>query len=464
MLKYTGIRFELLTDIDMVMFVERGIRGGLSQCSHRYAQANNKYNASSYDPSEPSTYLMYFDVNNLYGWAMSESLPYGEFQWVDDIERFDVMSVASDSVIGYILEIDLAYPQSVHDAHVDLPFCPIRERPPGKRNVKLLATLYDKERYVVYYRNLQQCIHHGLRITKIYRILQFAQSPWLRGYIELNTRFRMLANNEFEKNLYKLMNNAVFGKTMENVRDHVDVRLITRWDGRYGAEAMIAKPNFHSRSIFSENLIAVELRKLEVKMNKPIYVGMCILEIAKLRLYEFHYEYMIPLYRDTCKILYTDTDSLIYLLECENVYEDIKRDIARFNTSDYPEINAYDIPRVNNKIPGLMKDENCDAIMTEFIGLRAKMYTLRVIGKSDTKRIKGVKKNIVAKTITFDDYVRCLNDVTVQSRRQSCIRSTLHEVYTVSELKLALSPYDDKRYVVPESVTTLPWGHYKIPL
>ncbi|XP_018302107.1 uncharacterized protein, partial [Mycetomoellerius zeteki] len=463
MLKYTGIRFELLTDIDMVMFVERGIRGGLSQCSHRYARANNKY-APSYDPSEPSTYLMYFDVNNLYGWAMSESLPYGEFQWVDDVERFDVMSVSSDSVIGYILEVDLAYPQSVHDAHTDLPFCPTRERPPGKRNDKLLATLYDKERYVTYYRNLQQCIQHGLYVKKIHRILQFAQSPWLRGYIELNTRFRKLANNEFEKNLYKLMNNAVFGKTMENVRDHVDVRLVTRWDGRYGAEAMIAKPNFHSRSVFSEDLIAVEMRKLEVKLNKPIYVGMCILEISKMRLYEFHYDYVMPLYRDKCKIMYTDTDSLIYLLECENVYENIKRDIARFDTSDYPEGNAYDIPRVNTKIPGLMKDENNGAIMTEFVGLRAKMYAFRVIGRSDTKRIKGVKKNVVAKTITFDDYTRCLNDVMEQLRRQSCIRSTLHEVYTVSELKLALSPYDDKRYVVPDSVATLPWGHYKIPL
>ncbi|KAG5316943.1 MOS1T transposase, partial [Pseudoatta argentina] len=428
MLKYTGIRFELLTDIDMVMFVERGIRGGLSQCSHRYAQANNKYNVSSYDPSEPSTYLMYFDVNNLYGWAMSESLPYGEFQWVDDIERFDVMSVSSDSVVGYILEVDLAYLQSVHDAHADLPFCPTRERPPGKRNDKLLATLYDKERYVVHYHNLQQCIRHGLHVRKICRILQLAQSPWLRGYIEINMRFRILANNEFEKNLYKLMNNAVFGKTMENVRDHVDVRLVTRWDRRYGAEALIAKPNFHSRSIFSENLIAVKLRKLEVKLNKPIYV-----------------------------------DILIYLLECENVYENIKRDIARFDTSDYLERNAYDVPRVNNKIPGLMKDENDGAIMPEFIGLRAKMYALRVVGKSDTKRIKSVKKNIVAKTITFDDYARCLNDVTIQSRRHSCMRSTLHEVYTVSKLKLALSPYYDKRYVVPESVA-IPWGHYKIPL
>jgi len=209
MLKHIGIRFELLTDIDMVMFVERSVRGGLSQCLYRYARANNKYNALSYNPSESSTYLMYFDVNNLYGWAMSESLPYGEFQWVDDIERFDVMSVSSDSIIGYILKVDLAYPQSVYDAHADLPFCPTRERPPGKRNDKLLATLCNKERYVVYYRNFRQCIQHGLHLKKIRRILQFSRAPWLRGYIELNTRFRMLANNEFQKNLYKLMNNAV---------------------------------------------------------------------------------------------------------------------------------------------------------------------------------------------------------------------------------------------------------------
>jgi len=122
---------------------------------------------------------MYFDVNNLYGWAMSESLPYGEFQWVDDVERFDVMSVSLDSVIDYILEVDLAYPQSVHDAHADLSFCPTRERPPGKWNDKLLATLYNKERYVVYYRNLrytQQYIQHGLYVKKIHQILRFAQS------------------------------------------------------------------------------------------------------------------------------------------------------------------------------------------------------------------------------------------------------------------------------------------------
>ena len=189
--------------------------------------------------------------------------------------------------------------------------------------------LYNKRRYVIHYRNLQQCTRHGFRITKIHRVLQFAQSPWLREYIELNTCFRTRAKNDFEKNLYKLMNNAVFGKTMENVRNHADVKLLTKWDGRYGAEAMIAKPNFHSRSVFAENLIAVELRKLEVKFDKPIYVGMCILDISKVCLYEFHHEYMLPLFHEKCKIMYTDTDSLIYRVECEDVYETEMRDVVR---------------------------------------------------------------------------------------------------------------------------------------
>ncbi|XP_070155838.1 uncharacterized protein [Polyergus mexicanus] len=259
-----------------------------------------------------------------------------------------------------------------------------------------------------------------------------------------STQFRTRATNDFEKNLYKLMNNAVFGKTMENVRNHVDVKLLTKWDGRYGAEAMIAKPNFRSRSIFSESLVAVELRNLEVKFNKPIYV-----------------------------------DSLIYHIECEDVYENMKRDIARFDTSDYPANNAvvpperhacsgynnaYGIPLENKKVPGLMKDENNGAIMTEFVGLRAKMYALRVNSKKDTKKVKGVKSNVVARTITFDDYTRCLRDEIEMTRQQSCIRSKLHEVYTISETKIALNQYDDKRYIVPDSTDTLPWGHYRIPL
>ncbi|EZA50199.1 hypothetical protein X777_11338 [Ooceraea biroi] len=252
------------------------------------------------------------------------------------------------------------------------------------------------------------------------------------------------------------MNNAVFGKTMENVRNRVDVKLVTRWEGRYGAEALMSRPNFHSRAVFGENLLAVELRRLKATFNRPIYVGMCILDISKTRLYEFHYDYMAPLYGDKCRIMYTDTDSLIYRIECEDAYADMRRDIARFDTSDYPADNAYDMPQRNKNVPGLnlMKDENNGAVMTEFIGLRAKMYALRVCGKKDTKKIKGVCRSVVGRTITFDDYARCLSESVEMTRQQSRIQSKLHRVYTVAETKLALSPHDDKWYIVPDSTST----------
>ncbi|XP_025155164.1 uncharacterized protein LOC112588695 [Harpegnathos saltator] len=175
-------------------------------------------------------------------------------------------------------------------------------------------------------------------------------------------------------------------------------------------------------------------------------------------------QYMSPLYQNRCKVMYTDTDSLIYHIQCDDIFEHMKRDISKFDTSDYPADNMYGIPLVNKKVSGLMKDENNGAIMTEFVGLRAKMYALKVDSKNDTKKAKGVKTNVVARTITFDDYMQCLRDEVEKQRRQSCIRSKMHKVYTVSELKTALSPYDDKRYIVPNSTDTLPWGHYRIQL
>ncbi|XP_014476714.1 PREDICTED: uncharacterized protein LOC106745535 [Dinoponera quadriceps] len=175
MLEHTNVRLELLTDIDMVLFIERGIRGGLSQCSNRYARANNRYmsdrSSSSSEDASYESYLMYYDVNNLYVWAMSEPLPYGDFHWLDDTDilRLDVTSVSPISAIGYILEVDIAYPHELHDAHADLPFCPTRECPPAERsrsnNKKLLTTLRDKSRYVIHYRCLQQCIAHGLFLS-----------------------------------------------------------------------------------------------------------------------------------------------------------------------------------------------------------------------------------------------------------------------------------------------------------
>lgn len=258
MLKYTGIKLKLLTDIDMVLFIERGIRGGLSQCSHRYAAANHKYMNDDYKENEENIFLMYLDANNLYGWLMTQSLPYDDFEWLDIFENFDVFSFffENDAPEGYILEVDLDYPSEIHDSHNDLPFCPEHLKPPQSNQEKLLATLFPKKKYVIHYRALKQALSHGVRLTKMHKILKFKQS----SYIDLNSSMRAEAKNAFEVNLFKLMNNAAFGKTMENVRKRVDVKRLSKWEGRYGVESFVSSPNFHSGRIFNENLVAVQLR------------------------------------------------------------------------------------------------------------------------------------------------------------------------------------------------------------
>ena len=263
----------------MLLFIERGIRRGISQCCNRYAKTNNPYMKEGYNVDEKK-YLMYFDVNNLYGWAMTEPLPYGGFIWVENVDDMDFY-ISDNADFGYFVEVDLKYPETLHDAHKDLPFCAEHMVPPGSKQHKLMTTLHDKQRYVLHYRALKQALKHGLVLVKIHRDIQFKQSPWLKKYIDLNSAKRKEAKNEFEKMLFKLFNNAVYGKMMENERKRVDVKLVTKWNGRYGAEALISKSNFHSSDIFDENLVAVQLFRTEICIRKPIYIGLSVLDLSK---------------------------------------------------------------------------------------------------------------------------------------------------------------------------------------
>lgn len=473
MLKYTHCKLETVQDIDMLLFFERGIRGGISQCCNRYGEANNKY-MPTYNENKPVKYLLYTDINNLYGWAMSQELPYGGFKWVD--HNIDITQIPDDSPEGYLLEVDLEYPKNKHDLHKDLPFCAEHISPPNSKQKKLMTTLYNKKNYIIHYKNLKQAIAHGLLLKKVHSVLKFQQSCWLKPYIELNTLMRSHAKNNFEKNLYKLMNNAVFGKTMQNLRKHRLVKLVRTWYGKRGARNLIASPTFHSRVIFNDDvenpLLAIELKKTKIVFDKPLYIGLAILDISKICVYEFHYDYMLTKFSpEQCKLLYTDTDSLVYEIQCNNIYEEvIKADIHRFDTSDYPVNNVWDIPLANKKVPGIMKDENNSKIMTHFVGLRSKQYAFRVLGEeNDVKKAKGIKSNVVKKKITFDDYILCLQKFIENPQEecfmhatQRCILSKLHDVYTIEQTKIALNPSDDKRYLIPGSHDTLPWGHYSI--
>lgn len=449
--------------MDMVLQFELGSRGGLVQCSGRYSKANNKY-MLNFDTNLETKYLMYYDVNNLYGAAMSDYLPIGGFEWVKDCENFEVFNISDDSPKGYILEVDLDYPENLHDKHFDLPYLPEHKIPPGSKEKRLLTTLENKKNYIIHYKNLKQCLTAGLVLKKVHKVLGFNQTKWLKSYIDLNTQLRTAAEDNFSKNLYKLMNNAVFGKTMENVRKYRDVVLRTYWDGRYGARVKIASPRFQSLSIFSENCVAIESSKLDIIMNKPIFVGMVILDLSKIILYEFH-EYMIQLYGSNCRMLYTDTDSLIYEVTCKDIYEDIKKDIKRFDTSAYERNNPFSMPLVNKKVIGLMKDENNGQIMTQFCGLRSKMYATLVEGGNSMKKSKGVKKCVVEKSICFEDYVNCMFEKSAIVRKQNTIISHLHNLYSLRQSRIALSANDNKRLIDPDDVSkTWPYGHKNIPL
>ncbi|XP_044578974.1 uncharacterized protein LOC123261446 [Cotesia glomerata] len=430
MLKLTGVQLELLLDPEMILFFEKGIRGGVSQCSNRYARANNRYMGKDFNPEEDESYNLYLDVNNLYGSAMSMPLPQGSFTWENNISEENISSLfTSNESTGYILEVDLEYPKDLHELHKDMPLCPEHFTPPDGKTSKLATTLHPKKNYVIHYKNLEQCLQLGMKLVKVHRVLKFAQSAWLKPYIDKNTECRQKATNEFEKNFYKLMNNAVFGKTMENVRKHKDIKLVSEWRGRYGAKSLISKSNFHSFTIFGEDLVIVELNKVNVYFNKPIYVGFSILDLSKT--------FIVP-----------------------DIYEIIKRDIHKFDTSDYPLDNAYDIPQKNKKVLELMKDENNGRIMSEFVGLRAKLYAFKLYDNEAEveKRAKVVKGSTLRK-ITFDDFKNCLIDHVNVHKDQYLIKSNKHVVKTVlQENKLALSWDDDKRQLLDNSTDTLPWG------
>ena len=462
-LKITDIELELLSDPNMLLMFEKGIRWGISIISNRYGEANNKYMQKGFNKNKPSKYLMYMDANNLYGCAMSMKLPAHGFKWLTggEMEKlFNNRVIQVWEKTPCILEVDLEYPENLHDLHNDYPFCP--ERVKCKNGVeKLIPNLRDKTKYIIHYKNLIQCLKAGMKLKKIHRGIKFVESEWMKPYIEKNTNLRTKAKNNFEKDFFKLMNNSVFGKTMENIRNRVDVKLVNT---KEKLRKLAAKPNFKGRKIFSENLVSVHMKKTSLTMNKPVYLGMCILELSKIIMFDFHYKYIKSKYVDKAKLLFTDTDSLMYEIETEDFYKDITKDVKdRFDTSDYPENHPSGIPTgINKKVLGMMKDEAAGKIIKEFVGLRSKLYSFIMDDGGETKKCKGIKRQVVESSIRHEHYKTCLTTGKELLRKQNILRSYNHEVYTEEVNKVALSALDEKRYILSDGMDTLAWGHYKI--
>ena len=458
-LKITGQNLDLLSDYDMLMMFERGIRGGITHISKRYSEANNKY-MKSYDSKKKSKFIQYLDANNLYGWAMSQNLPTHGFKWMKDItlEKVDEIldktnhSMSNNGKKGYIFEVDLEYPKNLWEKHNDYPLAPENIKVNGVE--KLICHFKPRKNYVVHYRNLRLYLEMGMKITAVHRGISFYQSPWMEPYIRKNTELRKTAANSFEKDFFKLMNNSVFGKTIENIRKRQNIHLV---DNRKKALKLSSRPNFDRCTIFDSNLIAVHMKKTEVYFNKPVYVGQSILDLSKTLMFDFHYNYIKKKYGKKSELLFTDTDSLMYEIKTKDFYKDIYIDVKnKFDTSDYPSDHPSGIiTGANKKVIGMFKDEVAGKQITHFVGLRPKLYSFKIEEESEVRKCKGIKKNVIKKKLDFDDYVKCLFSGEKKLRSMKIIRSEKHDIYSKEVNKIALSNEDDKRHVLKDKIYTL---------
>jgi hypothetical protein len=481
----------------MFNMIECGIRGGMSVITHRLATANNKNLSSKlYDDTMPASYCVYLDANNLYGWAMSQSMPYSNLHWLseEEISRLDVLAIADDSEEGFILEVDLHYPSDLHDLHNDLPLAPERRRvcpsewsPMQKRiyqhssvnrskafvhnmmrmtskgpttsakTQKLIADLYDKNNYVIHYRNLKLYLRLGMILRKIHRVIAFKQSPWLSKYISLNTDCRKRATNTFEKDFFKLMNNSVFGKTMENVRNRQTFELVS---SRQRLAKVVGKPCFRAVTILNEDLVLAKSQQSCIKLFKPIFIGFSILDISKELMYAFHYDVIKARYGNAACLCFTDTDSLLYHIRTRDIYSDMAEQKDFYDFSDYPTDHKL-FSADNKKVLGKMKDEMNGQPIAEFVGLRCKMYSVLQDCGKEKKVAKGVQKATIKKSMTHEMYRHCLlshNNVNAKVRN---IRSFNHEVFSIVQSRTALSCFDDKRYILDDGVHTRAYGHFR---
>ena len=472
-LKKTGAEIKpfVCSQKDMLLFAEATRRGGMVNAITRHVETG------------PYDDVKYIDANNLYGWAMTQKLPTGDYEWEttasyegmapEELETA-ILGIPTDGKKGYIFEVDIHCPKSCHDKFNDLPLFPeakvgtpstfIRReypaeiRPPEMRTPKLIADLEPKKDYGTHLKMLQFAIRHGYRVTKVNRIMSFAQESWIADYINFNTEQR----NECKKKgdsvgsaLFKLLNNAFFGKTCENVRKRANISTVSNGDDRK-LERQFSHPLTKTWRHFiplddeyGEGYTAFAKQKTRVTIDKPILVGVCILELSKLLMYEAWYD-TIQALNPSASLIYMDTDSFIVGLK---------------GTEEKPA--KFDFGKIMDKnIIGLFKDECGGARISEVVALRAKTYSVLIDDQPGMLKAKGVPSKASFKetggNLCHKHYLDAVEQRKVPDVCYNTFQSTNHLVTMKTVTKKSLSAYDDKRWVLDDGLQTLAHGHYKI--
>lgn len=476
-LKYSKVELKLLNSVDDYIWFESQMRGGISFLGRRYVNANNPFIPDTYNPNISNNFILALDVNNLYGFCLTQPLPIGNFSWLteSEIRNFNILNTVSNSEVGYILEVDLFYPPSLHNKHNEFPLAvehmnvsydmlsPYMQKMCDAFNLsstlpckKLIPNFFEKKNYITHYCNLKFYIQQGLILRKIHRILSFSQRPFLREYVEFNNAKRAEAKSEFERDFFKKLNNSWYGKSIENLRKKICIR------GSFDVDECkkyLASSSLDEFRIINENFSIFKLKKLNLRLDKPIYVGFSVLELSKLHMYNLYYNFFKEHYKNDVQLIYCDTDSLYLEISTKDIRKDLKENRFQniLDLSNFP----LEHPLHNDDNKGRLGCLKFETVLEikQFVGLKSKMYAFEYANDCK-KKAKGIRKSALSK-ITVEMYKECLFNSTFNRIKQALIVSKKHNISTVLQNKVGLSAFYDKKFVLDDGINSRSYGHFE---
>ena len=469
-LKFTKVKIDLFTDPDMYLFIENSVRGGLCQQSVKHVRANNSA-CPDYNPSEPESHILYVCANNLYGFAMSQKLPLRNFRWVD-VQSIEIINHPIDDPEGYIVEVDLECPPEIHDNIRDLPltanhsYVQKEDMSEYHRNLaeslrvkvgktpKLLLTCKSQSRYIVHYTLLQLFIKLGYKITQIHRAIKFSQEAFLAPYIANNNNQRTIASSSIAKNMFKLLNNSIYGRTLYNHRNTKNFKLV--YD-TVGFDRNAKKLTCKSVKLLGSNVALFHHVKNEVNAMFPCVIGSAILDISKHHMFHSYY-FGFKKYINNLTLCYMDTDSFVLFSKSQNFFNELKTlKLSLLDTSNLPIGHPLSYPPHNQGTLGMFKDESAGDPITEAIFLRPKAYSLVTSSGKNIKRAKGTSKCVVKQRLNHERYRDVLQGSIEIYETFRRIQPRNFTNFTIEQRKKALSAFCDKRHQLDE-IRSVPYG------
>ena len=475
LLKFSKVELEVLSDYDMYLFFENGKRGGYSNCHKNYSKAYHKY-LPNFDPKskEPSIFLSYFDINSMYPTVMTNPMPVRNFVWADENEVKEIFELCEQNkhhdIKPCILMADLKHDVKNIEREKIFAMCPTMHEN------KLSHTLFDKREYIVHHRAFKSYLDYGMKVTKVHRVIFFDKWPWAKDYIIfcVEKRKEAMRNNiKSQVQFWKDMMNKPYGKTMEDVRNRINFKLV---NNKKRLLKEINKASFEYEKEFVDNggddiLYGLQMKRPKITVDKPIYTGQCILDDSKILMYNFIYDYCMKKWPDgRFKICQTDTDNVIAEIQTDDLMFDIKDDIEKwFDTSSFvrTEFDGTEIPKMNGKVLGKLKDELGGQFMIIFFGVGPKNYSymyLKLDGTEDSSSVcKGVPKCVHPEFNEYQNLI--LKGSDKESIYKECTRfsSKSHCVKMEKTVKVAMTKELRKRVRDEnDEFETVPYGYYEL--